>query len=226
LRVHFLAGSYAAGHQDSLVTRVKRAKEADLRLLGLASYPRTLDVFFVDSRTQMDTLVGAPVTGFAQMDSAAVFLVTNPGWRAFERHEIMHVLAVAAWGRPTPPGAWIQEGLAQFADGWCGGSRVDAVVAGLVREGGEIPFDNVFRRFRQLDDLTAYLEAASLVGFVTRRWGMSTVERIWQEGSARLPTIVGQSVDSLQTEWRNSLPPDRQIPPPARLAEIRKKGCG
>jgi hypothetical protein len=216
LRVHFLADTYAAQHQDSLVARVAAAKAADLALLNRSSYERTLDVFFVESRAQMNTLMGAPVTGFAQMDSAAVFLVTNPTWRAFERHEIMHVLATAAWGRPAAPGDWIQEGLAELADGRCGGYGAD----------GGVPLDTLFARFRQLNDLTAYLEAASLVGYVHREWGLDAVEKIWRAGVASLPAILGVSVDALEARWRAALPPLDRSPPPDRLDEIRKHGCG
>jgi len=198
LRVHFLAGSYPARHQDSLVARVVAAEAADLSLLDRRAYDRTLDVFFVESRAQMDTLVGAPVTGFAQMDSAAVFLVTNHAWRSFERHEIMHVLATDAWGRPAPPADWVQEGLAQFADGRCGGYGIDEVAAGLMRPGGGVPLDTLTARFRQLDDLTAYLQAASLVGYIYGTFGLGAVERLWRQGAGALPSITGLSAAHLK----------------------------
>jgi hypothetical protein len=226
LRVHFLADTYAAQHQDSLVARVVAAKKADLALLRQPSYERTLDVFFVETRVQMDTLMGAPVTGFAQMDSAAVFLVTNPSWRAFERHEIMHVLATAAWGRPAAPGDWIQEGLAQFADGHCGGYGVDEVAASLTHADGVVPLGTLFSRFRQLNDLTAYLEAASLVGYIHRTWGLNAVEEAWSQGAAALPSFLGLPVDTLEARWRAALPPLDRSPPPDRLDEVRKHGCG
>jgi hypothetical protein len=225
-RLHFLAGSYPARHQDSLVARVVAGKAADLSLLHGRSYDRTIDVFFIESRAQMDTLVGAPVTGFAQMDSAAVFLVTSPEWRAFERHELMHVLATAAWGRPASPGDWIQEGLAQLADGKCGGYGVDEVAAGLTDAGAVVPLDTLFARFRELNDLTAYLEATSLVGYLDRTYGVGAVESVWRRGAGALPSILGIPVGRLEAQWRSSLPPPGRFPPADRLAVIRKRGCG
>jgi hypothetical protein len=226
VRVHFLAGSYPALHQDSLIRRVLAARDTDLALLDGPAYDRTLDVFFVESRPQLQSLIGQRATGFAQLDSAAVFLVTNPEWRAFERHEIMHILATAAWGRPYPPGAWIQEGLAQFADGACGGYSNDAVAAGLLAKDGVTPLDTLVTHFRELNDLTSYLEAASLVGYLYHTYGLAAVRGLWQEGADSATTVLGRSLDAVEAQWRAWLPAAGQLPPAERLAEIRKKGCG
>ncbi|MEJ2216918.1 MAG: hypothetical protein P8099_09910 [Gemmatimonadota bacterium] len=226
VRVHFLAGSYPALHQDSLIRRVLAARDTDLALLDGPAYDRTLDVFFVESRPQLQSLIGQRATGFAQLDSAAVFLVTNPDWRAFERHEIMHILATSAWGRPAPPGAWIQEGLAQFADGACGGFTNDAVAAGLMRRDGVIPLDTLVTRFRTLNDLAAYLDAASVVGYVYHTYGLAAVRRLWQEGSGTAVSALGRSLGDLEKEWRASLPDGSALPPVERIAAIRKHGCG
>lgn len=225
VRVHFLAGSYPALHQDGLIRRVLAARDADLALLGGPAYDRTLDVFFVESRPQLQSLIGQRATGFAQLDSAAVFLVTNPDWRAFERHEIMHILATAAWGRPAPPGAWIQEGLAQFADGACGGFTNDAVAGALVRD-GVIPLDTLVTRFRTLNDLSAYLEAASVVGYVYHTYGLAAVRKLWKEGAGAVVSVLGRSLKDLERDWRASLPGGSALPPVERIAAIRKHGCG
>lgn len=226
LRVHFLVGSYPALHQDSLVARVGVARDADLALLDQPAYRRTLDVFFVESRPQLRSLIGQRATGFADLDSAGVFLVTNPEWRAFERHEIMHILATAAWGRPAEPGAWIQEGLAQFADGACGGYTNDAVAAALIQRDGVIPLDTLVTRFRALNDLAAYLEAASLVGYMYHTYGLAAVRRLWKDGVGAVRSVMRRSLDDLEKDWRASLPVGGELPPAERIEVIRKHGCG
>lgn len=226
VRVHFLAGTYAARHQDSLVTLVRAGREQDMALLGLTSYDDSIDVFFVENRPQMEALVRQRATGFADTHHRAVFLMTNPTWRAFERHEIMHVLSTASWGDPAPPGAWILEGLAQFADGRCGGYPIDPVVVGLAGRDGYVPLDTLVTRFRALNDLTAYLEAASVVGYVYRTYGRDAVRALWRGGLDAARAATGRTAVELEHAWRDALPVRGDRPTGTELAAIRAKGCG
>ncbi len=226
LRVHFLAGSYAAEHQDSLMARVAAARAHDLALLGEERYDPTLQLFFLQDRPQMEHLLGMRATGFADMQNGSVFLMTNPDWRAFERHEVMHVLATQLWGRPAEPSAWIQEGLAQFADGACGGYPIDPVVVGLAGGRGYVPMDTLTTRFRRLDDLTAYLQAASFVGYIYRRYGRDVVRDAWRRGLDSAARALHRTPSELRGEWMGGLPTPGDGPPPGEIERIRSKGCG
>lgn len=226
LRVYFLEGSYPAAHRDSLVELARRARDHALATLGAERFDRSIDVFFIESRAQMDSLVGAPVTGFAHRDARAVFLVTNAEWRSFERHEIMHVIAHHVWDPPAEPSAWIVEGLAQFADGRCGGYSVDSVTRSLVDSNGTVPLDKLTRRFRQLNDLTAYLQAASIVGYIYRVHGRDAVERTWREGLDGLSASIGLTPRQLMDGWTRWLERIATPIPEDALASISRKGCG
>lgn len=226
LRVYFLEGSYAARQQDSLIARVIAARAHDLDLLGAARYDSPLHVFFVERRPQMEHLVGMRATGFAERATGSVFLMTNPDWRAFERHEIMHVLAAQRWGPPAEPSAWIQEGFAQFADGACAGFPIDSVVVGLARESGYVPLDTLVTRFRQLNDLTAYLQAASFVGYVYRTFGRDAVHDIWQHGLRAASERLRRTPQEIYDGWLHALPGPGARPTREELAAISVKGCG
>jgi hypothetical protein len=146
-RVHFLADSYPARHQDSLMARLPVALahaqnviDDDQPLAG------PIDLFFIESRSQMAELVGGPSNGFAQPSARTVFLVTHPGWRAFEKHEIMHVVAGERWGAAYPGNDWLIEGLAQSADGSCGRYRNSDVALALAARHGWIALDDVLSR--------------------------------------------------------------------------------
>lgn len=225
-RVHFQEGSYAAAHQDSLMARLVDAKAHDLTLLGERAFDPTMFVFFLEGRPEMERLLGFTATGFAEMRTASVFLVTNPEWRAFERHEVMHVLATRLWGAPAEPGAWIQEGLAQFADGRCGGYPLDPVVVGLAEDAGYVPIDTLITRFRELNDLTAYIQAASFVGYLYRTHGREVVRDVWRQGLEPAAAALDRTPAELMTAWKRSLPPATDAPPPGRVAAIRSHGCG
>ena len=224
LRLYFLAGSYAAAHQDDLAQRAEAAHRDNLRLLGVERFDDVIDVFFIESRAQMDSLVGVPVTGLADRDARAVFLVTNPGWRSFERHEIMHVLAHHVWGPAS--GAWVEEGFAQFADRRCGEYTNDDVVHGLAAQGGYVPIDTLVATFRQLDDLTAYLEAASMMGFLFEKHGRDGARAVWQRGLEAIPEVTGEQPSEFAETWWQWVTTKAKSVPKDKLAIIRDKGCG
>src|SRR5215204_6466939 len=92
-RAYFLADSYPAAHQDSLLARLPKALAHTRELIQAPPLAGPVDLFFLESRSQLRALTGVGATGFAQPSARAVFLVTHPGWRAFERHEIMHIVA-------------------------------------------------------------------------------------------------------------------------------------
>lgn len=225
-RIHFLAGTYPASHQDSLIARVVAAKLHALSVLGAESFDQALDVLFVETRTQMEALIGARATGFADMEGRAVFLMTNPEWRAFERHEIMHVLARQLWGPPAEPSAWIQEGLAQFTDGRCAGYPNEQVLIALASDSGLTGLDTLVTRFRTLNDLTAYLQAASLVGYVYRTGGRDALRVLWSRGAAGARPSLPESLGELDAAWRRSLPARSASPTDEEVERIRQHGCG
>lgn len=224
VRVWFQPGSYAFAHRDSLLARLPVALEADRALIDAPELPGPVDVLFVGSRDEMRTLTGHAVTGFAEAGSRTVLLVTNPEWRAFERHEIMHVVATASWGTPAAGTAWLQEGLAQAADGFCGGTPNAAVAVALAERHGWIPLDTMLTRFREQPDLRAYLQAAAFVEFLRHEAGAGALRGAWRDGATPETPIAGHPLATWEREWRETL----RVPPvaPERLDRIERKGCG
>lgn len=224
-RVYFLADSYPAQHQDSLLARLPPAARHAEQLLGVEPLTDPIDLFFVESRAQMTALVGGRATGFAQPSARAVFLMTHPTWRAFERHEIMHVIAGQAWGRPGTNTDWLQEGLAQAADGRCGGYSNAGVLLALTARRGWIPFADVVTNFRAQPDLRAYLQAAGFVDYLLRRFGPAPLERMWRRGASVDVAVNGRKLSAVEAEWRAGLD-QRAQPGPEELSAIELKGCG
>jgi hypothetical protein len=224
IRAWFQPGSYAYAHRDSLLVRLPVGLEADIDLIDAPPLPGPVDVFFLASREEMAAVTGHAVTGYAEMATRSVFLVTNPVWRAFERHEIMHVVAASAWGRPAAGTAWLQEGLAQAADGSCGGYRNAAVAAALAEKHGWIPLDTLIGRFREQSDLRAYLQAAAFVDFLIREVGSEALRPLWRQGATAESPVAGRALATWEREWRD------WVGGPAiardRLDRIEREGCG
>ncbi|MDQ8164470.1 MAG: hypothetical protein P3A28_01760 [Gemmatimonadota bacterium] len=224
-RVYFQAGSYAAQHQDSLLARLPMALQHARTLIRSPAPADPIDLFFVETREAMTRLVGARATGFTHQSARAVFLMTNPTWRAFERHEIMHVVAWHAWGPPAARNDWLQEGLAQAADGRCGEFSNEAVLRGLTRRHGWVTLQDMLVNFRQQPDLRAYLQAAALTRFLLDAYGPTAVETLWRNGGTADSIIGDRSFAAIEQQWREVIASGDQ-PAPQRLAAIDEVGCG
>lgn len=224
-RVYFLADSYPAAHQDSLLGRLPRALSHAHALIKAPELQAPIDLFFIESRAQMTALIGGRATGFAEPSTRTVLLVTNPDWRAFERHEIMHVIAQQAWGPPAPGNDWLNEGLAQAADGMCAGYSNADVALDLAARYGWIALDTLMTRFRAQPDLRAYLQAAAFVDYLLERYGAAAVQKLWQLGSRRESRIRGETLAAIERRWRQGLRPRRQVAAHT-VAAVASKGCG
>jgi hypothetical protein len=224
-RVYFLADSYPAQRQDSLLARLGPAVANAQRLIGASSLGAPIDLFFIETRDQMTRLIGGRATGFAQPSARAVFLVTNPTWRAFERHEIMHVVAGQAWGDAAPNMDWLVEGLAQAADGRCAGRPNAEVLLALTSRHGWIPLDAMLTAFRRQSDLRAYLQAAAFVEYLLGRVGVPALRDLWANGATADTPVGGTSLGALAEEWRAQLQ-SSWTPTAAQIAFIESDGCG
>jgi hypothetical protein len=224
-RVYFLAGSYAAAHQDSLLARLPAALGHARSLIGAPVLEGSIDLFFIESRAQMTALIGGRATGFAQPSTRTVLLVTNPHWRAFERHEIMHVVAGQTWGPPAAGTDWLQEGLAQAADGACAGYSNADIMLALADRHGWIPLDQVLTKFREQPDVRAYLQAAAFVDYLLHRHGPQPLKRLWRRGAKPDSLIGGDTLTTHERRWKERLRPRRQVGS-GTLAAVESEGCG
>lgn len=226
-RIHALKGSYAADRVLDLASRVEKARTAVLSRLDLeSSAAPTLDVFYVGSRDDMRGFTGYGVTGFAWPAEDTAMLVYNADWRAFERHEFTHVIATSAWGSPAGNDPAVLEGLAVLVDGECAGMAVDRVVRTMDAKGLLVPLDRLLGHFRAEDDLVAYLQAGSLLGFVQARIGTAGLRQAWSGGMSSLPRVTGLSPRALERAWLSALR-ERWEPLSGDVwAAIRRGGCG
>ncbi len=225
-RIHYLVETYAERNRDVLADRVRESRAAVLERLGVQDYPRGLDVFYVDSRDEMRQLTGQPVTGMAYTDDDVVVLVYNDEWRAFERHELTHVISRRIWGEPGDPFAATLEGLAVYVDGDCGGYEVGRVARTMVDRGEVLTAEQLLGDFRAQDDLVAYLQAGSMVEYYVRQQGTNALQRLWELGLGAAPTLLGTSTDLFVQGWRKWLRSSWSPLPDEAWDRIRADGCG
>ena len=225
-RIHVQPGTYAAGHLDRYVADAEEARENALRLLGEREFRPRIDVFHLESRDQMRHITEFAVRGWTDPEARTVLLVRGTPSNQGERHEIAHVLSHNLWGHSHDwlTTGWVSEGLATWAGGRCSGYTLDEIVAYLDRRGELIPLDSLARRFRSFDDLVAYLQAGSFVGWVREMHGLPAVRRLWDQGFDSLPAILGKDARAVDAEWRARLR-SRYPAPRVDWAPMKAQGC-
>jgi len=223
-RIHYPAGSFAETKSALLPKQVEESRTAVLRRLNAPDYSSTVDLFYVDSRHDMEGLVGSPVTGLAYFDDDAVVLVFNSTWRAFERHELTHVVTLGTW--PSPAGDAVVEGLATYVDGYCGGYENGRVARTLLDTGTGLALETLTGEFRLQDDLVAYLQAASAIDFAVERLDRGVIHTLWDRGLRAVPELLELSAREYESQFHDWLSSTYDPVPPAARDAIRAAGCG
>lgn len=224
-RIHFPTGSFAETNGDLLPAQAEDSRSAVLSGLNDPDYSKTVDLFYVDSRADMEHLVGLPVTGFAYFDDRAVVLVYSAAWRPFERHELTHVVTLGTW--PDPAGPAVVEGLATYVDGFCGGYENGRIARTILDMGAGLPLATLTGDFRRQDDLVAYVQAASLIEFSVERLGEEVIPVIWERGLLEVPEVLEiYSMSDFEQQFKDWIRSTFDPLPVESWEAIREDGCG
>ena len=203
--VHFKSGSFAERHRHMLLRSAQVAVSEVLDFLGESEYNRELRLIYVDSREEMKELVGRPITGSAVWTESGVFLVINPQWRSFEKHEITHVVTMGVWGSPEPTSRWMIEGISISCDGWCREYSIDEIAHYLLSHDELPPLPELFDNFRSLGEIRGGVYAASIIGFIRTTYGTDAVRKLWTDGTRDVSSSVGATIEEIDTRWKQHL---------------------
>jgi hypothetical protein len=225
-RVHFQPGSYAAAHMDQFLKDAEQGREIGLGVIGEKDFIPRIDVFHLTSRDQVKRITGYGVRGWADPGSRTVLLVRNSAANQGERHEITHILSQTLWGpsRDWQTTGWMSEAVATYAGGPCSGYSIDEIVAYIGRQGELIPLDTLALGFRSHNDLVAYLQAGSFVGYVREVYGLQPIRELWARGFEAFEAIMGKTPAVADAEWREYLRA-KYPEPKVDWAPLKKAGC-
>jgi hypothetical protein len=224
LRIHFPVGSHADATQSILLEQAEASRESVLHRLSETDDGQTFDVFYVDSRTDMENLTGNPVTGYSYFNDNAVVVVFNEEWRAFERHELAHTVTLGRWSEPS--GIAVVEGVATFVEGICGGYENAEVLRTVLETEELIPLGTLEDDFRRQNDLVGYLQAAGIIEFMVNRIGPGALRRLWDRGLLDSPPLLEMSINQFQAAFQEWLLSAYDPIPLEAWEAITRGGCG
>ena len=225
-RFHYQRGSFASSHLASLQSDAKKARLKGLEILQEADFPDAIDIFYLQSRAEMQRAIGFSVKGFSDWRSRTVLIVVNEEIRAYHAHEIMHVLSSNLWGFPADSNHCFIEGLAVFADSPCLGYSLHEIAAYMEHQRLLIPMETLFPRFRQQGDVPSYMQAGSLVEYLIDSYGAEKFNRLWQEGIQQCDHILGISIERLEADFKNYLKAKHPSLPAVNWELLLSRGCG
>jgi hypothetical protein len=222
--LHFAEGSYAASHVTQLEVLVDSGRSAALAFLELKEENPWIEVFVVDTREQTATLTGRPVGGTVQSGERTALLMYNGTYAPFITHELTHLYTHFNWGPPRN-GRWISEGIAALVAGDCQGHGINGLAKGLLVDGKVKDWPAFARDFDRLDEVSANVQAASMLDFIRARHGLGVIREMWQNQGWSSLEKHGVGVTAMDSLWRRRL--SAQFVP-ARLdtAKLRQEGCG
>jgi hypothetical protein len=225
-QIYVPAGSAVAARLPDLVDSLETARAAALAIVGEGERPGEprVAVFLVDTREDMQRLIGHPYGGLATIGELTAAFVAGPGYHPFFRHELTHVYAAVRWG-PMQSGEWLTEGLATLATGPCQGHSVDAVAAGY-RRAGELPAVTALAAdLRAIPELPGYFAAASLVKFIREREGLGALRALWRGERPGTDSAhpLGARTAEIESAWHRLL--DGLAPAVLDTTRLRREGC-
>jgi hypothetical protein len=226
VRIYYQKDSFAERHRMMILRSVAAAVNEVLTTLDESNWKSVLNVFYLESREEMKRIVGRPYSGFSDWSANAIFIVLNPKWRSFEKHEFAHVVTMGLWGSPDADSKWMIEGIAVYCDGWCRQYTVDEIAFHFLSNNQLPTLQQLFNDFSGLGEIRACISAASFICFIGKKYGVQKVRSLWSNGPGNLEELLGEDLKQVENAWKlylkESIPEDVNVD----LDAINKLGCG
>jgi len=100
IRIYFKDSSYLASHLANIEQELDIAYERILVVLHIPRYTTGIYLLAVDSKEEMQQVMGYKIKAGAAQGHDLVFFVYNDKIRAKFKHEIFHLISYETWG-PT-----------------------------------------------------------------------------------------------------------------------------
>ncbi len=225
-RIYFKDRSYTASHLENIEQELDIAYSRILSVLSISAYKNGIYLLAVDSKEEMQKVMGYKIKGGAAKGHDLVFFVYNKTIRPQFKHEIFHLISYETWG-PTNY-RLLDEGGATYCDNFCFyDNPMFTINAYYFQQKKLFPFDSLIKNFdnqAKKSDVIAYLQSAGIFKYLYEKYGVEKMKLLWTEGFEKFNAIYGFSLDQLETDWLNFI---KTIPIPKDFDINKlKEGCG
>lgn len=225
-RIYFKDSSYTAKHFDEIEKELDFAYNKILSVLNISSYKHGIYLLAVDSKEEMQQVMGYKIKGGAAVGNDLVFFVYNQLIRPQFKHELFHLISYEVWG-PTKY-RLLDEGGATYTDNFCFyDNPMYSINSYYFRNNMLLPIDSLIYNFdnqAKKNDVIAYIQSAGIFKYLYEKYGVEKMKQLWTDGFENFNTIYGFSVKQLEKDWLNFI---KSVPVPNEF-DIKKleEGCG
>ena len=199
LTIFYPLESWAAKNPEKVKQRIINHYNATKSFLHIATYDPGINLFIVDSRKQMKSLIGKETNGSAFYKYNTLTGIASEKVNSiYSNHELFHVIAMNLWGIPD---IWINEGMAVYSDNNWHGHDLYELTKYLVDKNRYVPLDRLIKNFRKVDDLVSYPLAGSFVKYLDEIYGREMTKKIWKAKRKDITRLTGKSLKELEQDW-------------------------
>jgi hypothetical protein len=197
-----------------------------LSILNISEYKNGIYLLAVDSKEEMQEVMGYKIKGGAAIGHDLVFFVYNANIRPQFKHEIFHLIAFEVWGQTKC--RLLDEGGATYTDNFCFyDNPMYTINAYYLKQNLLFTFDSLINDFdncAKKNDVIAYIQSAGIFKYLYEKYGVEKMKQLWTEGFENFDFIYYFSVKQLEIDWLNYI---KTIPIPNDFdIERLKEGCG
>lgn len=225
-RIYFKDSSYTANHLVEIQQELDLAYDKILSVLNVTSYENGIYLFAVDSKEEMQQVMGYKIKGGAAQGHDLVFFVYNQYIRPQFKHEIFHLISYEVWGMTKY--RLLDEGGATCADNFCFYENpMYSINAYYLQQKQLFPLDSLVNSFdnqAKKSDVITYIQSAGIFKYLYEKYGVDKMKMLWTDGFEAFQTIYGFSLEQFEKDWLNFI---KTISIPKEFDIDRlKEGCG
>lgn len=225
-RIYFKDSSYTSYHLTDLERELDIAWSKLLSVLNIPSYDRGIYLLAVDSKEEMQQVMGYKIKGGAAKGHDLVFFVYNDHIRPQFKHELFHLISYEIWGLTNS--RLLDEGGATYTDNFCFYDNPMYTINSFYLQNKKLfSLDSLISNFdsqAKKSDVIAYIQSAGLFKYLYEKYGVEKLKQLWLLGFDSFNSIYGISIQQLETDWLNFI---KTIPVPGDFDINKlKEGCG
>lgn len=225
-RIYFKDSSYTADHLIDIEQELDIAYSKILSVLNIASYNNGIYLLAVDSKEEMQKVMGYKIKGGAAKGHDLVFFVYNQNIRPQFKHEIFHLISYETWGLTNY--RLLDEGGATYTDNYCFyDNPMYSINAYYLQQKKLFPLDSLVNSFdsqAKKSDVIAYIQSAGIFKYLYEKYGVEKMKLLWTGGFENFDSIYGFSIEQLEMDWLDFI---RTVPVPKDFDINKlKEGCG
>lgn len=225
-RIYFQENSYTASHLPDIKNELDLAYTKILSVLDILSYDFGIYLLAVDSKEEMQKVMGYKIKGGAAQGHDLVFFVYNQHIRPQFKHEIFHLISFEKWGKTNS--RLLDEGGATYTDNYCFyDNPMYSINAYFLQQKVLFPLASLVNNFdneSKKNDVIAYIQSAGIFKYLYEKYGVEKIKCLWKDGFEHFTSIYGFTLEQLESDWFKCI---ENVPIPTDFdIQTLKEGCG